>query len=92
MGRSGLTVSRLGLGTLSWGSQTDPADAAELLSVFADAGGTLVDTAPHYGEGHAEELLGTLLHKTVRRDEPKVGRNDPCPCGSGKKYKRCHGK
>jgi preprotein translocase subunit SecA len=28
---------------------------------------------------------------TVRRDEPKVGRNDPCPCGSGKKYKKCHG-
>jgi preprotein translocase subunit SecA len=29
--------------------------------------------------------------KTVRRDEPKVGRNDPCPCGSGTKYKKCHG-
>jgi preprotein translocase subunit SecA len=28
---------------------------------------------------------------TIRRDEPKVGRNDPCPCGSGKKYKKCHG-
>jgi preprotein translocase subunit SecA len=30
--------------------------------------------------------------ETVRRDENKVGRNDPCPCGSGKKYKKCHGK
>jgi len=29
--------------------------------------------------------------KTMRRDAPKVGRNDPCPCGSGKKYKKCHG-
>ena len=28
----------------------------------------------------------------IRRDEPKVNRNDPCPCGSGKKYKRCCGK
>lgn len=28
---------------------------------------------------------------TVRREAPKVGRNDPCPCGSGKKYKACHG-
>jgi uncharacterized protein len=28
---------------------------------------------------------------TVRRDAPKVGRNEPCPCGSGKKYKQCHG-
>ena len=29
---------------------------------------------------------------TVIRSEPKVGRNDPCPCGSGLKYKKCHGK
>ncbi len=29
---------------------------------------------------------------TIRREQPKVGRNDPCPCGSGKKYKHCHGK
>jgi preprotein translocase subunit SecA len=29
--------------------------------------------------------------KQIRREEPKVGRNDPCPCGSGKKYKKCHG-
>ena len=31
------------------------------------------------------------IQKTVRRDEPKIGRNDPCFCGSGKKYKKCHG-
>jgi hypothetical protein len=42
------------------------------------------------------EVLGgrSLLPQkveTVRRQEPKVGRNDPCPCGSGKKYKKCHG-
>ncbi|MCH8967052.1 MAG: SEC-C domain-containing protein, partial [Planctomycetes bacterium] len=29
---------------------------------------------------------------TIRREQPKVGRNAPCPCGSGKKYKQCHGK
>jgi len=34
---------------------------------------------------------GDDVVKTVRRDVPKVGRNDPCPCGSGKKYKKCHG-
>jgi preprotein translocase subunit SecA len=33
----------------------------------------------------------TLPKVTIRRDTPKVGRNDPCPCGSGKKYKHCHG-
>ena len=31
------------------------------------------------------------VQRTVRRDVPKVGRNDDCPCGSGKKYKNCHG-
>jgi len=34
---------------------------------------------------------GDDAHRTVRRDVPKVGRNDDCPCGSGKKYKKCHG-
>jgi preprotein translocase subunit SecA len=34
---------------------------------------------------------GTDTVQTVRREGPKVGRNDPCPCGSGKKYKKCHG-
>ena len=33
----------------------------------------------------------TTSIRQVKRDEPKVGRNDPCPCGSGKKYKKCHG-
>jgi len=47
------------------------------------------------GKTPGELLDGrTLLPQkveTVRRSEPKVGRNDPCPCGSGKKYKKCHG-
>ncbi len=34
---------------------------------------------------------GSLVNNTFRRDTPKVGRNDPCPCGSGKKYKKCCG-
>ncbi len=34
---------------------------------------------------------GTSEVQTVRREGKKVGRNDPCPCGSGKKYKKCHG-
>ena len=32
------------------------------------------------------------VNKTIVNAEPKIGRNDPCPCGSGKKYKNCHGK
>jgi len=39
------------------------------------------------------DLTRDLRYKvdTVRRESPKVGRNDPCPCGSGKKFKHCHG-
>jgi len=41
--------------------------------------------------GQLSEPEITLPKVTIRRDTPKVGRNDPCPCGSGKKYKHCHG-
>ena len=33
-----------------------------------------------------------IMPEQVRRETPKVGRNDPCPCGSGKKYKKCCGR
>lgn len=46
-------------------------------------------TGPNQGASAAGEDAGKI--KTVVRSEPKVGRNDPCPCGSGKKYKKCHG-
>ena len=39
----------------------------------------------------AQHSPGSTTPTTVRRSTPKVGRNDPCPCGSGKKYKKCHG-
>jgi preprotein translocase subunit SecA len=39
----------------------------------------------------AQQSPGSGTPTTVRRSTPKVGRNDPCPCGSGKKYKKCHG-
>jgi len=41
---------------------------------------------------HGKEAIVEEDHETYRRAQPKVGRNDPCPCGSGKKYKQCHGK
>lgn len=39
-----------------------------------------------------EEKLVDADYRTFRRDEPKIGRNDPCPCGSGKKHKKCCGR
>lgn len=69
MGRSGLRVSRMGLGTLTWGRDTDQHEAAEQLRDFVDAGGTLIDTAAAYGDGAAEQLLGSLLGGIVEREE-----------------------
>jgi preprotein translocase subunit SecA len=46
-------------------------------------------TGPNQGAAPAGEEDGKI--KTVVRDQPKTGRNEPCPCGSGKKYKKCHG-
>ncbi len=49
----------------------------------------LTFTGPNQGAAAAGEEAGKV--RTVVRDQPKVGRNEPCPCGSGKKYKKCHG-
>ena len=43
------------------------------------------------GGGSATPAPGGAAQAAPRREAPKVGRNDPCPCGSGKKYKKCHG-
>ena len=69
LGATGLKVSRLGLGTMTWGRDTDEHEARDQLVAFAEAGGTLVDTAAGYGDGASEELIGTLLGDVVARDE-----------------------
>jgi preprotein translocase subunit SecA len=69
---------------------------ADAASAF---GGSRAATATMPSPGAASSRQGPApartggddVIKTVRREEPKVGRNDPCPCGSGKKYKKCHG-
>ena len=43
-------------------------------------------------DGGQSTIENPEVDRTIRRETPKVGRNDPCPCGSGKKYKNCHGK
>jgi aryl-alcohol dehydrogenase-like predicted oxidoreductase len=69
LGRSGLRVSRIGLGTMTWGRDTDEHEAADQLLAFLDAGGTLVDTAASYGEGESERVLGSLIGNVASRDE-----------------------
>ena len=67
LGRSGLQVSRLALGTMTWGRDTDADAAAAQLEAFVEAGGTLIDTANVYGDGEAESILGTLVPDVVPR-------------------------
>lgn len=69
VGRTGLTVSRLGLGTMTWGGDTPTSDARAMLRAFVEAGGSLVDTAPAYGHGVAEKVIGKLIHTDVRRED-----------------------
>lgn len=68
VGSSGLQVSRLGLGTLTWGRDTRAEEARALLHAFVDAGGSLIDTAAAYGAGEAERMIGRLLRSEIPRD------------------------
>lgn len=69
VGRSGLRVSRLGLGTMTWGRDTGEDDAAAQLTAFVEAGGTLIDTADTYADGYSELIIGRLLRDVVPRSE-----------------------
>ena len=65
-----------------------PIERTEITKV---TGASLEDTAINLVDGNISEKEGGM-NKTVVNEGPKVGRNDPCPCGSGKKYKNCCGK
>ena len=64
----------------------DAAEREQLAFQHAEASGM----AP--GEDSQAEQAQDAGPQTFTRERPKVGRNEPCPCGSGKKYKQCHGK
>jgi aryl-alcohol dehydrogenase-like predicted oxidoreductase len=69
LGATGLSVSRLGLGTMTWGRDTDEHEAREQLVAFVEAGGTLVDTAAGYTDGDSERLIGSLLGDVCTRED-----------------------
>lgn len=69
LGRSGLRVSRLGLGTMTWGRDTDEHEARDQLVAFVEAGGTLLDTAAAYAEGVSEQMIGALVGDVVPRED-----------------------
>ena len=82
-----LEVTRL-LMTVRIQSQEQAAEAAEALEAQALQVGNVTYTHPNEDGSVSQETDPSTLPHSV----PKVGRNDPCPCGSGKKYKLCHGR
>ncbi len=71
-GTTGLEVSRLGLGTMSWSRDTDVTEAGTQLDAFLDAGGTLLDTAASYADGGAESVIGSLLQGSISRRDVQI--------------------
>ncbi|EEH64069.1 oxidoreductase, aldo/keto reductase family protein [Gleimia coleocanis DSM 15436] len=69
LGSTGLPVSSLGLGTLTWGRDTSLDEARQIWRVFNEFGGNLLDTSPTYGEGQAESVIGSLLASDFSREE-----------------------
>ncbi len=57
-GETGLSLTRLGLGTMTWGRDTDEHEAADQMRAYLDAGGNFVDTAAVYGEVDSERVIG----------------------------------
>lgn len=66
-GKSGLLISRLGLGTMTWGRDTDEHEAADQARAYLDAGGNFLDTAALYGDGDSERVIGGLIGTLFQR-------------------------
>jgi len=69
LGNTGLNVSRLGLGTMTWGRDTDEHEAADQLRSYLEAGGNLLDTAAVYGAGDSERVIGGFLGTLIDRKD-----------------------
>ena len=68
-GNSGLMLSRLGLGTMTWGRDTDTHEAAEQMRSYVEAGGNFIDTAAMYADGDSERVIGGLIGTFAERDD-----------------------
>ena len=69
LGNSGLRVSAIGLGTMTWGRDTDEHEAAEQLRIFTESGGTFIDTAASYCDGDSERVIGGLIGTMIPRED-----------------------
>jgi len=68
-GKSGLTLSRIGLGTMTWGRDTDAHEAADQCRAYIEAGGNFLDTSATYGDGDSERVIGGLIGALFKRED-----------------------
>jgi aryl-alcohol dehydrogenase-like predicted oxidoreductase len=71
-GKSGLSLSRLGLGTMTWGRDTDTHEAADQCRAFIEAGGNFIDTSSTYGDGDSERVIGGLIGTLFKREDVAI--------------------
>ncbi len=71
-GKSGLELSRLGLGTMTWGRDTDTHEAADQCRAYIEAGGNFLDTASTYGDGDSERVIGGLIGTLFQRSDVAI--------------------
>jgi len=93
LGRSQLTVGVFGLGTMTFGNESDETTSHALLDRYVEAGGNFIDTADVYTKGVSEEIIGRWLASTGRRDDLIIatkGRfamsDDPADSGAGRAH------
>jgi aryl-alcohol dehydrogenase-like predicted oxidoreductase len=80
LGTTGLKVSELCLGTMTFGRETSPEDSHQILDRFIDAGGNFIDTADVYTQGASEQIIGDWL-KNIPRDDVVVATKARFPMG-----------
>lgn len=69
VGNSGLEISHLGLGTMTWGRDTDTHEAVDQARAYIEAGGNFLDSANQYGNGDSERVIGGLIGTLFRRED-----------------------
>lgn len=84
-GKSGLLLSRLGLGTMTWGRDTDTHEAADQCRAYIEAGGNFFDTSSTYGDGDSERVLAGLIGTLFKRDEVAIASKAGASFASGVK-------
>ena len=87
LGRTDLQVSVFGLGTMTFGAESDEEASHSMLDHYYEAGGRFIDTADVYSRGVSEEIIGRWLTKTGRRSDVRIATKGRFPMGEGREMR-----